>query len=290
MNLEKVAGTTYGPVALHISAEKVAEFIAATDDEPDRWEGHAPPGYAAALLFVVAPLFLTDPRVEPYTGVLVHIDQTFTWHGPLTVGLPVSVTGRVDRVRERGGRYFVTFTADVVTDDDEKVIEAEAVFLMGEAAALPFVEEHQEAAVATRGPNDPRIPQSLPVSGAQLGPVSRSASRLDLVRYAAASGDFNPVHFDHEAARAAGLPGIVVHGLLMAAWALQVATSVSGMIDPLATARIRFRNPLLAGGPAQVSGVVGDVDVDDGKAQVSLVVGAGVDQFVTAGCVVRIEE
>jgi len=290
MNLEKVAGASYGPVTLHISAEKVAEFIAATGDEPGRWEAHAPPGYAAALLFVVAPLFLTDPRVEPYTGVLIHVDQTFTWHGPLTVGLPVSVTGRVDQVRERSGRYFVTFTADVVTDGDEKVIEAEATFLMGEAIGLPPAAEHPEAPVTSRGQNDPPLAPSLPAPGSRLGPVARSASRLDLIRYAAASGDFNPVHFDHEAARAAGLPGIVVHGLLMTAWAMQMATSLSGTIDPIASARIRFRNPLLAGGAAQVTGTVVEVDPDANQARVSLVVAADAEQLVTASCVVRVEE
>lgn len=36
----------------------------------------------------------------------------------------------------------------------------------------------------------------------------------DLIRYAAASGDFNPIHYDSESARSAGLPGIVVHGML----------------------------------------------------------------------------
>jgi acyl dehydratase len=290
MNLEKVAGTTYGPVARHVSAERVAEFVAVTGDDPDRWEGHAPPGFAAALLFAVAPRFLADPRVIPFTGVLVHVEQTFSWYGPLTIGLPVSVTGRVERVRRRGDRYFVTFTADVVTDDDEKVVEAVATFLMGEAVELSAVPEIAEPAVGDRGTNDGSVPVVVPAPGTTLGPVARSASRLDLVRYAAATGDFNPIHFDHDAARAAGLPGIVVHGLLMAAWALQVAAGISGMIDPLTTARIRFRHPLPVGRPAAVAGSVGAVAADGGEAEVSLVVSAGNEQLVTAACTVRVEE
>ena len=38
--------------------------------------------------------------------------------------------------------------------------------------------------------------------------------QADLIRYAAASGDFNPIHYDRQTAIAAGLPGVVVHGML----------------------------------------------------------------------------
>ena len=101
MSLELVVGTTYGPVTIGISAEKVSEYVEATGDSHERWQDYAPPGYAGALLFVVAPHFLADPRVEPFTGVLVHVDQTFTWHGPLAIGAEVMVTGTVERVNMR---------------------------------------------------------------------------------------------------------------------------------------------------------------------------------------------
>lgn len=43
----------------------------------------------------------------------------------------------------------------------------------------------------------------------ELPPVSR----LDLIKYAGASGDFNPIHTIDEAAEKAGLPGIIAHGM-----------------------------------------------------------------------------
>lgn len=51
------------------------------------------------------------------------------------------------------------------------------------------------------------IGEKLPVI--QLGPVSR----LDLIKYAGASGDFNPIHTIDEEAERAGLPGIIAHGM-----------------------------------------------------------------------------
>jgi acyl dehydratase len=86
-----------------------------------------------------------------------------------------------------------------------------------------------------------------------------------LVRYAGACGDWNPIHWDHDSARAAGLSGTIVHGLLMAAW---MANSVCRLVlgdDPLREARVRFRNPLRPGVAAVVTG---EVATDDGHSPV----------------------
>ena len=52
-----------------------------------------------------------------------------------------------------------------------------------------------------------------------------TVTRADLVRYAAASGDHNPIHQDEEVARSVGLPGVIAHGMYtMALAARAVAT------------------------------------------------------------------
>ncbi|HSJ28260.1 MAG TPA: MaoC/PaaZ C-terminal domain-containing protein [Acidimicrobiia bacterium] len=78
-----------------------------------------------------------------------------------------------------------------------------------------------------------------------------AASRADLIRYAGASRDWNPIHWDHAAAVAAGLPGVVVHGLLQSAWVIEAA-AVFG-IEPK-SARFRYRRPLAAGVVADLVG------------------------------------
>ncbi|MDR2347648.1 MAG: MaoC family dehydratase N-terminal domain-containing protein, partial [Bifidobacteriaceae bacterium] len=66
-------------------------------------------------------------------------------------------------------------------------------------------------------PGEPAAPSPTPAefsAGADLGPVEVLLTRADLVRYAGASGDFNPIHWSDEAARKADLPGVIAHGML----------------------------------------------------------------------------
>ena len=49
--------------------------------------------------------------------------------------------------------------------------------------------------------------------GQDIGSTTVTVSRADLVRYAAASGDFNPIHWNERFATAVGLPGVIAHGM-----------------------------------------------------------------------------
>ena len=288
MSLEDVVGSTYGPYPITISGEKVAEYVSATGDLAERWQQHAPPSYAGALLFVVAPHFLDDARVRPFTGVLVHVDQSFTWHTPLTVGTEVTVTGKVEKVRERGGSHFVTFSAAVESSEDGRLLDAVATFLMGEAAAPGAELDSAEPPVSARGSNDLPSAGPEPKVGETVT-LAKSASRIDLVKYAGASGDFNPIHFDHEAARSSGLDGIVVHGLMMTAWGLQAVAMLSTRPDPIAHAKIRFRNALRPGEQAEANARIGDIAADGGDCQVPMVIASGETKLVTGLCVARLD-
>lgn len=236
MDLTELEGNTYGPRSWHIAPDAVADFVEVTGDDPDRWSSTAPPGFAAASLFAVAP----DLLAELYRHSVVHGEQTFTWNGPLEVGDVLEVSGKVTRVRERGGAHFVTFE----TTAGDRITGKSLFLASGESTP-------GEAARSSEPPHGYR---------GEVGDGEVSASRADLVRYAAATRDWNPVHWDHEAGVAAGFPGVVVHGLLQAAWALRAFTFSTG--QDLASARFRFRNPLLPGQPVSV-------DVEDGRVVVS---------------------
>jgi acyl dehydratase len=252
MALEHLEGTRYGPVRTSISRAKVVDYLVATRcPEPERWMEAAPPAYAGALLFVVAPAFLASEAVAGHTAVLIHADQAFTWHSPLPVGREIEVAGRVDRVRGRAGSDFVTFGV-AAASGGEPLLESVSTFVLGAASAGEPSDTRPEPVVARRNGWDP-VP-ALDAGGVPA--TARSASRLDLVRYAGASGDFNPIHFDHDAAVAAGLSGIVVHGLLMGAWLLDAAASWAAGDRPLERAKIRFRAPLFAAEPATFAGAV----------------------------------
>lgn len=262
-----VEGRSFGPRSVMIDEPRIASYVDATGDDADRWRDVAPPGYAATALFTVAPAFLFDPEMLAWTKLLVHGDQQFTWHRPLRVG-GYSVEGSVDRVRLRQGTAFVTFSASMV-DDSGVVLESKSTFLMG-TEAPPATERVAE-------PDVDEVGQNLHSGEAWL----RSASRRDLVRYAAATGDLNPIHWDHERAVAAGLPGIVCHGLLMTAWMNQVVTARQEGAAPLGEARYRFRNPLR---PAEQGRIQGS-DEADGK--VSLELSGDSGTVVSASLMVR---
>lgn len=74
------------------------------------------------------------------------------------------------------------------------------------------------------------------------GPLTRT----DLVRYAGASGDFNPLHHDHAFATAAGLPDVMAHGMLSAGLLASALTRWFGA-GAVRRYAVRFRSPVWPG-------------------------------------------
>jgi hypothetical protein len=68
--------------------------------------------------------------------------------------------------------------------------------------------------------------------------------RSDLVRYAQASGDHNPIHLDDQAARRAGLGGVIAHGMLSMALAGRILTDWVGDPTRVVDYGVRFTHPL----------------------------------------------
>jgi acyl dehydratase len=69
--------------------------------------------------------------------------------------------------------------------------------------------------------------------------VVEKLTRTDLVRYAGASGDFNPIHHDEEFARAAGNPTVFGHGMLTAGFLAKCLTDAVG-VENLRRYKVRF--------------------------------------------------
>jgi acyl dehydratase len=244
--MESLEGKTFGPVPLRVGVETVADFVAITCDDTARWTESAPPGWAAVCLFSVAPLLLNDPALAR-RGV-IHGEQRFSWSAPIPMEGHLAVTGSVTRVRNRGGVAFVGFDLAVVHEDRSLLTGSSTFLVSGDAPAAGDNPEENEPGPEDRGEND------LLASAGDFPDVRRSASRADLIRYAAASRDWNPIHWDHGAARAAGLSGVVVHGLLQAAWLMGAAASLKRNPAPLAEASFRFRAPLRPAVTATLTG------------------------------------
>lgn len=100
--------------------------------------------------------------------------------------------------------------------------------------------------------------------GAALPPLSVRVTRADLVRYAGASGDFNPIHWSDRVAAGVGLPGVIAHGMLTMALAGRLVTQWAG--DPAAVRSygVRFTRPVVVpddeqGALIELTGTVRDV-------------------------------
>jgi acyl dehydratase len=134
------------------------------------------------------------------------------------------------------------------------------------------------------------MPESL--TGTVLAEREFRVTRADLIKYAGASGDFNPIHWSDRIAKDVGLPTVIGHGMLTMALASRLLTDWTG--DPGAVVEYgsRFARPVVVpddsdGVVVTVSGVVTDVR-DDGLVDVELTVKAGDQKVLTqARAVVR---
>jgi acyl dehydratase len=80
--------------------------------------------------------------------------------------------------------------------------------------------------------------------GAELPSLSFEVTRAQLVRYAGASLDFNPIHWSDAAASAAGLPDVIAHGMLSMAFAGRIVTNWAGPATRILDFRVRFSAPV----------------------------------------------
>ncbi|MCK6080231.1 MaoC family dehydratase N-terminal domain-containing protein [Microbacterium sp. EYE_5] len=91
-------------------------------------------------------------------------------------------------------------------------------------------------------------------------------SRAALVRYAGASGDFNPIHYNDAVAERVGLPGVLAHGMLTMGVAVETIVEWLGDSGRILEYGVRFTRPVVvdtdAGADVQVVAKVGAVDDD----------------------------
>lgn len=115
--------------------------------------------------------------------------------------------------------------------------------------------------------------------GTEIGSRAIEVTRADLVKYAGASGDFNPIHWNDRFAREVELPGVIAHGMFTMGAAVQLVTDWIG--DPAAVVSYgtRFTKPVpvadldgVPGAVVEVAGVVGALDAEAGTARIDLTV------------------
>ena len=115
-----------------------------------------------------------------------------------------------------------------------------------------------------------------------LEPRRYRVTRADLVAYADASGDHNPIHQDEAVAVAVGLPGVIAHGMYTLALAARYVDEWLGESGRIAELGAKFTKPVVV--PAGADGtevtVAGVVEERDGVRTVALTVSCGDDKVL----------
>ena len=271
-----------------VGREKVREYARAVQDyNPAHWDVDAAArlGYSG----LVAPLtFTSTPGMscnrEMFESVVVGYDtylqteEVFEQHRPIVAGDELTIDVELTSVRRTAGRDFITVTntftdaagervhtlhttvVGVTSDDinpEVKVAVQKAmmhdvdIMAVGEGDYVKEVRPQGEFRIAD---DSARAPGSLSFDDLKVGDELPShhtrLSRGDLVNYAGVAGDANPIHWDEEIAKLAGLPDVIAHGMLTMGLGAGFVSDWSG--DPGAVTRyaVRLSQPAIV--PAMV--------------------------------------
>ena len=115
--------------------------------------------------------------------------------------------------------------------------------------------------------------------GTELAARSFPVTRATLVRYAGASGDFNPIHWNEKFALEVGLPDVIAHGMFTMAEAIRVVTDWLGDPGRVVEYGVRFTRPVPVpndgvGAVVEVTGKVAAL-LEDRRVRVDLVATTG---------------
>jgi acyl dehydratase len=130
-------------------------------------------------------------------------------------------------------------------------------------------------------------------TGAEIPAVSYPVTRLSLVKYCGASGDFNVIHWNQRIARAVGLPDVIAHGMFTMAQAGRFVTDWAGPAAMVTEFGVRFSSMVVvpdddAGASIEVSGQV-EEKLDGNKVAIVLTArAAGTKVLTRARAVVKL--
>lgn len=255
-----------------IERGKVAEFARAVKD-PCPLFHDADAAAAAGYPAIVAPPTFTRVAYyphnraddgEPNFGFDLGFDRSRTVHGeqeyeyarPVYVGDELSGTTTLTDVYERDGSDGTTLTFAVLetvyrTESDERVVTERRTRIEIDEdspdSSQEFDVEIGESTVEPSGELTVTWDGNCPTMA-----VPR-LSELDFVRYAGASGDFNPIHVSESAARATGVPTVFGHGMLTMALAGRFVREWVDISD-LSRFRTRFRSRVWPGDELRIDG------------------------------------
>lgn len=280
-----------------VGREKVREYARAVQDyHPAHWDEAAAAelgysGVVAPLTFTSTPAMACNRRM--FESVVVGYDtylqteEVFEQHRPIVAGDELHIDVELTSVRRAAGRDLITVTNTFtdtagervhtlhttvvgVTADEinpgtmaavQKAMMHDVDFSGVSASAQAYEKTVRPAAEVRMSADTTRPPATPSFDDLKVGdelPVHHTRlSRGDLVNYAGVAGDANPIHWDEDIAKLAGLPDVIAHGMLTMGLGAGFFSTWSG--DPGAVTRYAVR----LSAPAIVSAAEG-ADIEFG--------------------------
>lgn len=193
---------------------------------------YASPLFASRVLRDALEEVLFAPGLKVNMVKLVHAEQSFTFHEPLRIGMALVPVARVVDIRD--------VSSGQILDVDVALEQAGQPVVTGRSSM--FIRGKQKR--DTSRTKEPKAPEP------EMSPVATFKVAIDQPkRYAAASGDFNPIHVNMLAAKISGFKRPIAHGLCVMAMTVRELLSVYGDSNPSSLRRVslRFAKPVYPG-------------------------------------------
>ncbi len=226
-------GREYVGDTFEAKAEEMLAFANAIDEDnphyldTDREDGVvAHPSFVIKILRGLSPKILIDPDLNADLTFMVHGEQAYRWHAPIRPGDQIRLEGTIRDIENKSSGQVLRVAQRMLVGDTCVVAGEAALFFRGfgpESAPRSNAPTNAPTKAPSNGsatkrtipaPFRPR-PDDITLLHSGVVLVSEEQPR----RYAEASGDFNPIHLDPEAAAKAGLPGVILHGTCTLAYA-----------------------------------------------------------------------
>lgn len=208
-------GEAFGPLTYDLTPEAISRYVDAVEDDHPWYFGDSPfngpivPPLMAALynVGVLRQAFEIPPGS-------IHARQVFEFTHPARPRTRVRTHGRVLDKYVKRGRPYIEIEAASTDETGEELTRGVLVMVLPEKQASEGEEEKGRA--QSQGTTNKEPTLCVPTS--TLTPLQRKVTQETINRYAAASGDNNPIHTDESYARKAGLGRTIAQGFLILAY------------------------------------------------------------------------
>ena len=232
LNLELV-GKAYPPATYEVTAEAIWKYAQATNEDNPLYIGSeaiAPPAFPIVPASGNLSGVLFDPELGANIPRLVHGEEDHVFHQPIRAGDVLGVETSLESIETKETGETFTVLTKLLNQKGE---------ITTEIRSLMFIR-----GAGTRAKSDDESAHETAFETIQ------KIDHDQTYRYAEASGDHNPIHVDPEFAKnAAGLPGIICHGMCTMAFVSKAVLDACASGDPMRLARIkvRFSKPVFPG-------------------------------------------